>query len=172
VSPDDKTLIALGLIIKPRGLSGEIVVKPFNEDNPSLRRDLPIIIKTKKELLPDKAEYVKKIGNRLMVKFGNVHDRDQAEAIIGGEILARLEDLPQKKENEFYVFQLIGFDAVDADGVIFGKVKDILNMPANDLMLIESSEGEVLVPFIFKFIDDIDLIQKRIKVAKIREFII
>jgi 16S rRNA processing protein RimM len=172
VSPDDKTLIALGLIVKPRGLSGEVVVRPFNEDNPSLRSDLPVIIETRQESFPTTAEYVNKVGNRLMVKFIGIDGREKAEACRGGEILCRLGDLPERADGEFYVFDMIGLEVVDADGAIFGKIKEILNMPANDVLVVESEEGQVLVPFLKSVIADIDKAGGQVTIPRVREFLL
>jgi 16S rRNA processing protein RimM len=172
VSPDDKTLIALGLITKPRGLSGEVVVRPFNEDNPSLCRDLPVIIETKQESFPTTAEHVNKIGNRLMVKFAGIDSRKRAEECRGGEISARLGDLPQRGDNEFYVFDMIGLDIIDADNVIFGKIREILNMPANDVLVVESLDGDVLVPFSRSIVDKIDLAAGQVVIPGVREFLL
>jgi 16S rRNA processing protein RimM len=172
VSPDDKTLIALGLIIKPRGLSGEVVVRPFNEDNPSLCRDLPVIIETKQESFPTTAENVNKIGNKLMVKFAGIDSRERAEECRGGEILSRLGDLPPKGKDEFYIFDLVGLNVLDADNAIFGKIKDILNMPANDVLVIESLDGDVLVPFIQGVIDKIDMAGGQVTISRVREFML
>jgi len=172
VSPDDKTLITLGLIIKPRGLSGELVVRPFNEDNPSLRKNLPVLIQTKTQSFPLIVEYVKKAGRHFGVKFEGVNDIDQAEALRGGEILTELENLPPRKKNEFYVFDLIGLDVIDSTDVIFGKVREILSQPANDVLVVDSAEGEVLIPFIRDVIDAVDLQKKQIKIGRVREFLL
>ena len=172
MSPDDKTLIALGLIIKPRGLSGEVVVRPFNEDNPSLCRDLPVIIETKQESFPTTAEHVNKVGNKLMVKFVGIDTRERAEECRGGEILSRLGDLSPKGEDEFYVFDLVGVNVLDADDAIFGKIKEVLNMPANDVLVVESPDGDVLVPFINGVIDKVDLNAGQVTISRIREFLL
>lgn len=172
MSPDDKTLIALGLIVKPRGLSGEVVVRPYNEFSTSIRADLPVVISCRGEKFPAKIECVKKNNSKVWVKLEGIDDRDQAEDLRNSEILSEFRNLPEKQDGEFYVFDLVGLNVIDADNKIFGKVKEVLNFPANDVLVVEYDEGEILVPFVKVTVNEINIDEGNVKIGRIREFLV
>ena len=86
MSPDGNTLIALGLVQRPRGLSGELLVRPFQPDSGSFRRGLPVVIKTDKTSLNTTIEYVKQAGRRDetrgSVVFGDISYRFTDSAVV------------------------------------------------------------------------------------------
>ncbi len=171
MSPDDKTLIALGLVVKPRGLSGEVFVRAYNEFNPSLRADLPVLISTSDDNIQTVVESARWYGKRYGVKFENIDSIDDAETLRNGEILTEMKNLPTRKPDEFFVFDLVGLDIVDADDMIFGKVTDVLNLPANDVLIIEHDNAEVLIPLLKEIIDEISIESRQIKISRVREFL-
>lgn len=168
---NNDTLIALGLIQKPRGLSGELMVRPYQPDSKSFRPGLSVVIKTEKTSLHTKIEYVRKAGHRLGVKFESIDDRNAAEVYAGGELFCRFGLLPEKKPGEFYVFHLIGLKVVDSSGEVFGEVKDVLNLPANDILVLDTPNGEVMVPFINQIVNSVSIDEKVIVVDRIRDFL-
>lgn len=169
---NDDTLIALGLIQKPRGLSGELMVRPYQPESKVFRPGLSVVIKTEKTSLHTNIEYVKKAGHRLAVKFERIDGRNTAEVYTGGELFCRFDLLPEKKPGEFYVFHLTGLKVVDSSGKVFGETKDVLNLPANDILVIDTPNGEVMVPFVKQIISSVSIDEKIIVVDRIREFLL
>jgi len=172
VSPNDDTLIALGLIQKPRGLSGELAVWPYQAHSCSFCRGLPVVVKTEKTSLNTTIEYVKQVAKRFGVKLEGVDSREKAEEYRGGELLCRFDLLPQKKTGEFFVFDLIGLDIIDDGGKVFGKIKDVLNLPANDILIIDSKQGEFIIPFVKHVVDEISIDKGYVKIIKIDDYIV
>lgn len=172
VSPDDKTLIALGLVARPRGLSGEVLVRAYNAFNPNLRADLPVVITTRNGNINTMVESARWYGKRFGVKFLNIDSRNQAESINGGEIFTEMKNLSEAKSGEFFVFELIGLSVVDSDNEIFGKIIDVMTLPANDVLVIEREDAKVLVPFIEGVVDEVDTLSKRVKISRVEEFIV
>jgi 16S rRNA processing protein RimM len=170
VALNNDTLVALGFIQKPRGLSGELVVGLYQPDSEVFRSGLSVVIRTKKTFLHTKIEYVKKAGHRLGVKFEHIDDRKAAEVYAGGEIVCRFGLLPKKKSNEFYVFHLIGMKVVDSSGEVFGEVLDVLNLPANDVLVLNTPEREVMVPFVKQIVKSVSLDEMVIVVDGIKDF--
>ncbi len=171
VSPDDKTLIALGLIVKPRGLSGEVLIRAYNESNPNIKENLPVVISVKDKSIDATVESARWYGNRFGVKFKNISGRDQADNIKGGEIFTEMKNLPETKPGEFFVFELIGLLVVEKDDVIFGKIIDVMSLPANDVLIVEHEGENALIPMIKEAIDDIDIAAGRVMVSRAKEFL-
>lgn len=172
MSPDGNTLIVLGLIQKPRGLMGELFVRPYQPDSASFRRGLPVVIKTDKISLNTTIEEVKQAGRRLSVKYEGINDRYTADNYKGGELLCQFSLLPPRKTGEYFVFELIGLKVINNSGEVVGEIKDVLNFPANDVLLVDSEPGEIMVPLIKKVIEQISIEEGFVKINNINDFIL
>jgi len=91
-------------------------------------------------------------GGRIAIKL----DRPAAR---GDRLAVPRAELPEPEPDHFYVFQLVGLDAVAPDGASLGRVEDVLPGTANDNLVL--GEG-ALVPMIEDAIVEIDLDAGRI----------
>ena len=172
MSLENDTLIALGHIGKPRGLSGELVIWPYQSDSRSFRAGLAVILQIEQKDFNTKIEFFRPAGKRLGVKFDKINSRDAAGEFVGGELLCRLEMLPEKKDGEFFIFDLVGLDIRDSDDKIVGKIKEIMNLPANDVMIVEYEDSELMIPLVKQVIEKISLEGGYVKVNNINNFVI
>ncbi|MCD6163040.1 MAG: 16S rRNA processing protein RimM [candidate division Zixibacteria bacterium] len=172
MSPKDDTLIALGHIQKPRGLRGELTVLPYQADSINLRQGLQVLIKANNNSFETTIEDVKHISSRLGVKLKGIDNREAAEVYKNGELFCKFCFLPKMEKNEIYVFDLIGLKIIDDNDEGFGTIIDVRSFTANDLLVIESQHGEILVPMVKQFIDSISIDEGFVKIKRIREFII
>jgi 16S rRNA processing protein RimM len=169
VLPSNDTLIALGLILKPRGLLGELLVKPYRNSSATFRTGLAVSIKLADKIIQTNIQYVKISNLKYRIKFEGIDDRNQAEAVKGGEIYCTQDQLAEPRQNEHFVFDLIGLTVFDCDNNRIGVVRDLISIPANDVLEIEMGRGNVLVPFIKEFIKDISMEKKIIIIDRIQE---
>ena len=99
-----------------------------------------------------------------LLKLSGIEDRDRAEAFHGrylrvpGEALAPLED------GEYYLFQLMGLTVVADDGRELGTIGDILHTGANDVYVVPTPKGELLLPAIKEVVQEVDLSAGRMTV--------
>lgn len=68
------------------------------------------------------------------------------------------------RENEYFSFQLVGCDVEKTDGEFIGKVSRTWLIPGNELLVVEGSKGEVLIPFHKDICLEINLTNKKIKI--------
>jgi 16S rRNA processing protein RimM len=52
--------------------------------------------------------------------------------------------------------------AVGPDGVELGKVREVVHAPASDLLVLDTANGEVLVPFVHAIVPEVDLAGGRV----------
>lgn len=71
-----------------------------------------------------------------------INDRDTALALRGTRLYIDRDTLPETNDGEFYYSDLIGLPAVDADGNDVGKIIDVANFGAGDLLEIKPKGGE------------------------------
>jgi 16S rRNA processing protein RimM len=86
-------------------------------------------------------------GKSVILRLEGFDDRDQAVRLIGTEIGADRSELPEPEEGHFYWSDLTGLTVVHRDGTELGKVKDMLETGAHDVMVVEG-EQKRLIPFV------------------------
>ncbi|MCP4581374.1 MAG: 16S rRNA processing protein RimM [candidate division Zixibacteria bacterium] len=151
---------------------GEVVVKPYRDRSISFRQGLPVVIKSMNFSHQSKIEYAKQLGHRFGVKFEGIGDRTEAENWREREVYCLYSDLPKKENGEFYVFELLGLNVIDEQNEIFGKIREVLNMPGNDVLVIDSPAGEVLVPFTGNVIESVSVERQEVKISTIRDYLL
>lgn len=162
----------VGRLVGTHGIRGEVRVLS-DTDFPELRfapgahlllmhRDLP-------DPLPLTVEKCRPHKKAFLVKFrewGNIND---AEPYKGGQLaVPRSDEAPvQEDEGEFYFHHIIGCEVVTTDGDHLGQVKEILQLPANDVWVVrpKGKKGkELLLPFIKDVVKEVDTENRRITI--------
>lgn len=155
----------LGRVTKKFSFKGELIIK-LDTDEPDIYENLnAVFIDMGKDLIPffiEKSSFQR--GNELRVRFEDVNTEKDAEALLKREVYLPLELLPKLEGNQFYFHEVIGFDLVDLNRGLIGKIKSINDSTAQSLFVIDSKYGEVLVPMVDDFITEIDRKEKQVRV--------
>ncbi|MGR0318034.1 ribosome maturation factor RimM [Agromyces sp. ZXT2-3] len=88
--------------------------------------------------------------------FEGVDDRTAAESLVKAILWV---DQPVDEEPEpdaWYDHQLIGL-AVIRDGERIGQVAHVDHLPAQDLLVVKTAKGDVMVPFVSAFVPEVDV---------------
>lgn len=143
--------IKIGKITGATGLKGEVKVYSYSENNSLF--DVLSSVYIDCRLTP--INRVRYKGKTPIVTFEGVTDRNKAEAIIGRELFIEEKDLPKLPAGVFYVRDIIGFEVLWNDTKI-GTLKDVRTDTPQDLYIVNTGEGEVLIPGVKEFIIEID----------------
>lgn len=99
----------------------------------------------------------------LLLGFDEVDDRNQAERLRGARLLLETED-EEGDDDAWYEHELVDLDVVLGDtgqegaGRRIGRVTALQTLPAQDLLVVELTDGrEVLVPFVEQIVPTVDL---------------
>jgi 16S rRNA processing protein RimM len=148
-------------VLGPFGLKGELKVQSLT-DNPERFApraklwlgDQPVTIATARDA-----------GGYVYLTLRGFPDRTAIERFRHAIIQVPEADLPTLPEGEFYRFQLIGVEVMNADGESLGVVQEVLETGANDVYRIRTPEGaELLLPALNDVVLSIDLPAKRMVV--------
>jgi 16S rRNA processing protein RimM len=77
----------------------------------------------------------------LIAQAKEVATREDAEALRGFKLFIPRERLPAPEEDEFYVTDLIGLTVETADGEPLGRVREVRDFGAGDLLEIQPESG-------------------------------
>lgn len=146
--------IKVGKITGAFGIRGELKVYPYT-DKPDRFEELDRVFADSQEYVITNVRYQK---NLILLKFQGISDRNAAEKLRGTELSINRENLRELEEDEFFIFDLIGLEAVDENGKHIGRVCDVIQNSAQDLYEIETDDGKRhLIPAVYEFIPEIDL---------------
>ena len=99
----------------------------------------------------------------LLLSFNGINDRNKIEELRNQLLYAEV-DTKANQPGEYHFQQLIGCQVILADGSKLGEVKEIVQLPGQDLLSVESAKGEVLIPMVKQIIVSIDVDQKIIQI--------
>lgn len=156
-------LVKLGEIVNVRGLKGEVKIYSCSSfSTQRYQKDSKIILKKDnitKELTVLKHSFVNPFD---YVIFNEISNVDEANLLRGYEVLMSVNDLPKLSDGSYYYYELKDIDVYDSNNNYIGKVINVENNNASDLLRIKTNNNEVLVPFVKAFINKVDLDDKKI----------
>ena len=161
----DEPTVVVGIATKAHGIRGEVAVQP--------RSDNPDRWITGSVVLDDQGasytiEAVRGSGGRLFVRFADVHDRTQAEALRGRTFVVPASWLPDLPDGEYWPHELEGAEVITEGGRRLGAIVDVVANPANDLWVaLDEHNEETLIPAIREVVVEVDVAAKRIVVRDV-----
>lgn len=164
---DNHKLVPIGEIIKPHGIKGELKIILYNEESRTLQKN-KLVFLGENNFLKFKVEKTSYSLKKNRIKFFEINSKEDAESLRGKLINIYRSDLPDLKKNEFYLNDLVNFRIVDKSNNDYGVVKEVLHLPANDVLSVFYSNQEYLVPMIDDVIIMIDIDSKKIIINPIK----
>ncbi len=146
--------VLLGKITKPHGVRGEVKVLPFTEKPESLKNYQTLFLSADDGAthIPVTILKVRVQGKAVVMQLQDCGDRNHAETLTGYGVWVKEKELPLPDEGEFYLYELEGKDAFDADGTYLGTVTTVLVGHGQDLLQINNEDREILIPFVSEFL--------------------
>ena len=101
----------------------------------------------------------------LLLGFENFLDRNAIEKLRDTLMYCDVDiDEAVEGEDDYHVLQLVGSTSFLESGEEFGTVSDVINLPGQDLLVIDTPKGEVLIPFVHQLVPLVDIKKKRLTV--------
>lgn len=162
--PASQAQVTVGKISGIYGVSGWVKILSYTRPITNIFSYSPWLIRRGEQQEPMELLEGREHGKGLVARLKNLDDRDIARSLIGKEIAVYRQQMPALPQGEYYWCDLLELDAVNQAGVYLGKVTEILETGANDVLVIEG-ERRHLVPLIMKnYVTEIDLDAGRITV--------
>ncbi len=157
-----KTQLRVGRLTKAHGLKGAIKLELFTDD--PARRFVPGAVFTLQ--VPTGSPWHGKSLTLTELRWYNGHavgffegvtDRSEAETLVKAILWIEQDSAePSQEEDAWYDHQLVGL-AVQRDGETIGSVARIEHFPAQDLLIVKTPQGEVMVPFVKALVPAVDI---------------
>jgi 16S rRNA processing protein RimM len=157
-----KTKLRVGRLVKAHGLKGAIKLELYT-DSPDQRFKPGQILELQ---VPETSDWFGKTITVSELRFYNqspvlflegIDDRSKAETLIKAILLIETEtDILPEEPEAWYDHQLVGLKALVGQESV-GTVTRVDHLPAQDLLAIDTANGEVLVPFVKQIVPEVDL---------------
>lgn len=92
----------------------------------------------------------------VVAELEGIADMDAALALKNTIVYARRSDIPLD-EGEYFIADLIGLPVRDAStGKLYGTLKEMINRGASDIYVVDTPDGDRMIPAVPEFIRSID----------------
>lgn len=154
-------MVLVGAITGAHGVKGEVKVKSFTALPASIAAYGPLFDESGKRRFDlSLTGKTGEAGKTMLVgRIQGVADRNAAEALKGQRLYVARRQLPASEDpDEFYLADLIGLTVRDLAGADLGRVAEVVNYGAGDVVMVEGGAvGAFDLPFAKAFVPRVDL---------------
>ena len=144
---------AVGRVLRPHALKGEVRISPFSPTARNLQRGRAVYLGgIKRVVLRARLD-----REAWILELEGLKDRAQVEALRGELLETPDAEVIRDDDESFFVHELIGLRVLAEDGSEIGVVKDVLQSGAADFYVVKTPAGELLLPAIADVISSISL---------------
>ena len=143
---------AIGRVIRPHGLKGEVRIFSFNPAAPNLVPGNRVHIGERTFELGA----VRDARDAWIVELRGLRDRNDVEAL-RGQLVEVPDESIAPEEGAHFLHDLIGLRVLLPDGSELGTIVEVLQPGANDVYVVKGPRGENLIPAIGDVVGTIDL---------------
>ena len=163
-------LLVVGRIGRAHGVRGEATIE-VRTDSPDERFAIGSILRTDPEDKgPLKITGAKVHSGTLLLSFEGYSDRNSVEKLRNVLLLAEVNPEDSNlNANDFHISQILGCKVIDHSGKFWGEVKEVLELPSQDTLVISYQGKDFLIPFVKHFTPDIDIASKIITADNLEE---
>ena len=144
--PVKEGFFCVGVILGGHGIKGEVIVRPFTEDESGITAYATPVTLEGSEMHLSGLRSTKK---GVIARLKGVPDRTEADKLRGTYLYVANEKLPQEDEDSIYFKELTGMKVANEDMSVFGVVDYVFETAANAVMeiTVEGMKDKVLLPF-------------------------
>ena len=142
-------------IINTHGCHGDLKLESWCNSPIELSELKKLYIKRGGEIIEYKVKKASVFKQFVIVALAGIEDMDVALSLKGQILYADRKDF-DLEDGEYFIADLIGVDVIDADnGKKYGVLKEIINRGASDIYVVETDNGEAMIPAVEEFVVEV-----------------
>lgn len=146
----------VGLILRPHGIRGEVVLQPFSELIQILKPSIQIHLGVERTVVVIRG--IRPHRSRYLLSIEGCDDRDTAEKMRGEVVSIRFTEVKPLPEGVFYHWQILDMQVFTTEDIFLGTIVEVLETGANDVYVVQNERGdEILLPAIKDVVLEIDV---------------
>ena len=95
--------------------------------------------------------------NTLLLGFSEIDTPESARQLVGAYLCVDAGAARRLGDNEWFVWQLVGLNAVTPEGELLGDVVDVEPASGNDVLVVRTATGMRRFPMVRDFITDVSV---------------
>jgi len=157
--------VTVGKIVKPFGVRGQVRVLSLSDVPGRLENLKDVVLETSSgQSLSTEVVDVRCDGRGYLMRFGLFSSPEDVGPYRGAWLKIPQCDVPPAPDGHFYQFQLIGLTVYEESGEKLGVLEEVLETPAQHLLVIRGQDKEWLLPAFKKWIAQINIPSKKMTV--------
>jgi 16S rRNA processing protein RimM len=165
-------LYLTGIILKPKGLKGEVKVEVITDFPESfLSRHEYYAGKSVDSLERLKVKKAALGGGFAWLFFDGIDSMEKAETLTGWQLFVEEDQLLPQPDNRAYLHEIIGMKVLDRHRSEVGIVTNVIRMPAHEVYEVLVAGKKILLPAIDEFVEEFNLGEKYIVMPRFDEFL-
>lgn len=157
--------LMIGEVLKPQGIRGEAKVKPYAADSDDFLRWKTLYIQRNNDFEPVAAKCSRVHDGFAYITLGDCANPNDVERLRGTQLYIRRDQTVQPEEDETFICDLIGCEAVDENGNVLGKLTDVLQHGPVDVYVFRRQRGSFMAPALKAVFPSVDVAARRIDVC-------
>lgn len=158
--------LAVGQILKPHGIKGELKILPLTDDIRRFRK-LKYVLIDGKEF---NVTWCKLQNDRVILKLEGIDTIETGDLYRNKYINVKREDAIKLPKDTYFIADLIGCRVYDTKDEYLGDVFEVIKTGSNDVYWIKKDKKELLVPAMKDFVTDIFIEDKKIIIRPVGEW--
>lgn len=166
MNPPPDNLVLIGYTQKPYGLLGELKVSPASFDFERHTSLGTVYFRKREGEAPEALEVrsTRADAESWYLKFKDLRTPEAVARLSGGQLLIPAEERLELPEDMVYVSDVPGMMVIDEEGKTLGKVVEVLEQGAQELLVVGTGKQDLLIPWNDNFVKQIDKAARKVLV--------
>lgn len=148
----------VGIYTNTHGIRGEIKVFPTTDDPKRFKKLREVILRTSKgEEMTLAIEHVRFAKQMVLLKFKGIDNINDIEPYKGSGLFVSRENAVPLGKDEYFIADLIGITVSTDEGEELGRLCEVIQTGANDVYVVQTENGELLLPAIADCVQSVDI---------------
>ena len=163
-----ENLVNIGTVTGTHHLLGSVKINSIFEETDLIIGEKVLLEKDGRRKILTIKNIRKLNEKKLLADFEEIQNIEAAKELNGFQIKIRRELLPEKREDGFYIKDLLGVEVFSGNEKI-GDIVDVMETAAHNILIIEDilNKKEIMVPLVDEFVKKIDFKNNRIEIELI-----
>ena len=157
INMEKKNYLECGKIVNTHGIKGALKLESWcntPEDLADLER---LFISQPGGMKEYKVEHASVFKQFVIVQLEGINDIDMALTYKKKTVYASRNDF-ELEDGDYFIADIIGLEVIDANsGHVYGKLKDVINRGASDIYVVNTADGERMMPAVDEFVKEVNL---------------
>lgn len=149
--------LPIGQVLRPQGLKGEVKVRPDTDEPGRFLQLMQVFVKDPRgNYQPEVISQVRLSGNFVYLVLGDDIDVNAAQKRRDAVLFISRDNAVPLGEYENFISEMIGCKLMGINGEVIGVLLDVLQPGANDVYVVKTPQGNLLVPALKHVILSVD----------------